>query len=197
MLYNFHESFLQWISQGDTWWAASDLGWVVGHEYICYSPLLNGCTSVLYEGKPVGTPDAGQFFRFVKQTFFHSYLVFSLKLVFNGINGKRECRRKRNNFRKRSLTHTRCIVCCLLTSKYSKNTQKNTGIHSMNHYLFTNILYSLHQCIFAGSWQKIKSKDFSLLQRPYVQLKWQIRRVLKATNTTQEGKYVRQKGFVT
>ena len=48
---------------GDTWWAASDLGWIVGHEYICYSPLLAGLTSVVYEGKPVGTPDAGQFFR--------------------------------------------------------------------------------------------------------------------------------------
>ena len=48
---------------GDTWWAASDLGWVVGHEYICYSPLLAGLTTVLFEGKPVGTPDAGQFFR--------------------------------------------------------------------------------------------------------------------------------------
>ena len=49
---------------GDTWWAASDLGWIVGHEYICYSPLLAGLTSVIYEGKPVGTPDAGQFFRY-------------------------------------------------------------------------------------------------------------------------------------
>lgn len=47
----------------DVWWAASDLGWIVGHEYICYSPLLNGNPSVVYEGKPVGTPDAGQFFR--------------------------------------------------------------------------------------------------------------------------------------
>ena len=51
---------------GDTWWAASDLGWIVGHEYICYSPLLAGLTSVIYEGKPVGTPDAGQFFRYYK-----------------------------------------------------------------------------------------------------------------------------------
>jgi propionyl-CoA synthetase len=53
-------------SQGqekDVWWAASDLGWVVGHSYICYAPLLKGVTSVLYEGKPVGTPDAGQFYR--------------------------------------------------------------------------------------------------------------------------------------
>jgi len=52
-------------SPGDTWWAASDLGWIVGHEYICYSPLLAGNTSILYEGKPVGTPDAAQFFRYV------------------------------------------------------------------------------------------------------------------------------------
>uniref|UniRef100_A0A8U7N197 Acyl-CoA synthetase short-chain family member 3, mitochondrial n=1 Tax=Corvus moneduloides TaxID=1196302 RepID=A0A8U7N197_CORMO len=45
------------------WWAASDLGWVVGHSYICYGPLLHGNTTVLYEGKPVGTPDAGAYFR--------------------------------------------------------------------------------------------------------------------------------------
>lgn len=45
------------------WWAASDLGWVVGHSYICYGPLLHGNSSILYEGKPVGTPDPGAFFR--------------------------------------------------------------------------------------------------------------------------------------
>ncbi len=43
----------------DTWWAASDVGWVVGHSYIVYAPLISGATTVLYEGKPVGTPDAG------------------------------------------------------------------------------------------------------------------------------------------
>ena len=48
---------------GDTYWAASDIGWVVGHSYIVYGPLLRGCTTVLYEGKPVGTPDAGAFWR--------------------------------------------------------------------------------------------------------------------------------------
>lgn len=48
---------------GDTFWAASDVGWVVGHSYICYAPLLNRNASVIYEGKPVGTPDAGQFWR--------------------------------------------------------------------------------------------------------------------------------------
>ncbi len=53
------------IRPGDTWWAASDVGWVVGHSYIVYAPLLVGATSVLYEGKPVGTPDAGAFWRVV------------------------------------------------------------------------------------------------------------------------------------
>ena len=48
---------------GDVYWAASDVGWVVGHSYIVYGPLLLGATTVLYEGKPVGTPDAGAFWR--------------------------------------------------------------------------------------------------------------------------------------
>ena len=48
---------------GDVYWCASDVGWVVGHSYIVYAPLLAGCTTVLYEGKPVGTPDPGAFWR--------------------------------------------------------------------------------------------------------------------------------------
>ncbi len=52
---------------GDVFWAASDVGWVVGHSYICYGPLLAGCTTVVYEGKPVGTPDAGAFWRVVAE----------------------------------------------------------------------------------------------------------------------------------
>ena len=52
---------------GDVFWAASDVGWVVGHSYIVYAPLLTGATTVLYEGKPVGTPDAGAFWRVVAQ----------------------------------------------------------------------------------------------------------------------------------
>ncbi len=55
------------IQPGDTYWAASDIGWVVGHSYIVYAPLLTGCTTVLYEGKPVGTPDAGAFWRVIAQ----------------------------------------------------------------------------------------------------------------------------------
>ncbi len=51
------------VRPGQVFWAASDVGWVVGHSYIVYGPLLTGCTTVLYEGKPVGTPDAGAFWR--------------------------------------------------------------------------------------------------------------------------------------
>jgi len=51
----------------DVWWAASDVGWVVGHSYIVYAPLISGATTVLYEGKPVGTPDAGAFWRVIAE----------------------------------------------------------------------------------------------------------------------------------
>jgi propionyl-CoA synthetase len=51
------------MGAGETFWAASDIGWVVGHSYIVYAPLLRGCTTILYEGKPVGTPDPGAFWR--------------------------------------------------------------------------------------------------------------------------------------
>jgi propionyl-CoA synthetase len=53
------------VRPGEVYWAASDIGWVVGHSYIVYGPLLHGCTTILYEGKPVGTPDAGAFWRVI------------------------------------------------------------------------------------------------------------------------------------
>ncbi|HWD01934.1 MAG TPA: propionyl-CoA synthetase [Amycolatopsis sp.] len=55
------------VHAGDIWWTASDVGWVVGHSYIVYAPLLIGATTVLYEGKPVGTPDAGAFWRVIAE----------------------------------------------------------------------------------------------------------------------------------
>ena len=68
-----HAVALRWSMQhvygvgpGDVFWAASDVGWVVGHSYIVYAPLLAGCTTILYEGKPVGTPDAGAFWRVIR-----------------------------------------------------------------------------------------------------------------------------------
>jgi propionyl-CoA synthetase len=53
------------VDTGDVYWAASDVGWVVGHSYIVYGPLFKGCTTILFEGKPVGTPDAGVFWRVI------------------------------------------------------------------------------------------------------------------------------------
>ena len=55
------------MQPGDVYWAASDIGWVVGHSYIVYAPLFFGCTSILFEGKPVGTPDAGVFWRVISE----------------------------------------------------------------------------------------------------------------------------------
>ena len=55
------------VDPGEVYWAASDVGWVVGHSYIVYAPLFHGCTPVLYEGKPVGTPDAGAFWRLISE----------------------------------------------------------------------------------------------------------------------------------
>jgi propionyl-CoA synthetase len=55
------------VEPGEVYWAASDIGWVVGHSYIVYAPLLQGCTTILYEGKPVGTPDPGAFWRVISQ----------------------------------------------------------------------------------------------------------------------------------
>ncbi|MBO9421270.1 propionyl-CoA synthetase [Labrenzia sp. R4_2] len=55
------------IQPGEVFWAASDVGWVVGHSYIAYAPLLHGCTTIVFEGKPVGTPDAGTFWRVISE----------------------------------------------------------------------------------------------------------------------------------
>lgn len=55
------------VKPGEVYWAASDVGWVVGHSYIVYGPLLHGCTTVIFEGKPVGTPDAGTFWRMISE----------------------------------------------------------------------------------------------------------------------------------
>ena len=60
-------SMIYGIKQDDVYWCASDVGWVVGHSYIVYGPLLLGCTTVMYEGKPVGTPDAGAFWRMIAE----------------------------------------------------------------------------------------------------------------------------------
>src|SRR2546429_6092887 len=55
------------VEPGEVWWCGSDIGWVVGHSYIVYGPLIHGATSIMYEGKPIGTPDAGAFWRVISE----------------------------------------------------------------------------------------------------------------------------------
>ena len=71
------------MSAGDVFWAASDVGWIVGHSYIVYAPLLAGCTSILYEGKPVMTPDAGAFWRVIEE--YKVKAIFSAPTAFRAI----------------------------------------------------------------------------------------------------------------
>ena len=74
------------VDPGDVFWAASDVGWVVGHSYICYAPLIHGNTTVLFEGKPIGTPDAGTFWRVISEHNVRSF--FTAPTAFRAI--KRE-----------------------------------------------------------------------------------------------------------
>ncbi len=71
------------IQPGEVFWAASDVGWVVGHSYIVYAPLISGCTTVLYEGKPVRTPDAGAFWRVISE--YAVKAIFSAPTAFRAI----------------------------------------------------------------------------------------------------------------
>jgi propionyl-CoA synthetase len=74
------------VDPGDVFWAASDVGWVVGHSYICYAPLIHGNTTIVFEGKPVGTPDAGTFWRVISEHKVRSF--FTAPTAFRAI--KRE-----------------------------------------------------------------------------------------------------------
>jgi propionyl-CoA synthetase len=74
------------MGAGEVFWAASDVGWVVGHSYIVYAPLLAGCATVMYEGKPVGTPDAGAFWRVCAQ--------YGVKILFTAPTAIRAIKRE-------------------------------------------------------------------------------------------------------
>ncbi len=71
------------VGPGDVYWAASDVGWVVGHSYIVYGPLFSGCTTILYEGKPVGTPDPGAFWRVISD--YDVKVLFTAPTAFRAI----------------------------------------------------------------------------------------------------------------
>lgn len=77
---------LDWVydtQPGDVYWAASDIGWVVGHSYIVYAPLIQGCTTVLFEGKPIKTPDAGTFWRIIEE--YKVKVLFTAPTAFRAI----------------------------------------------------------------------------------------------------------------
>jgi propionyl-CoA synthetase len=74
------------VDPGEVYWAASDVGWVVGHSYIAYAPLLHGATTILFEGKPVGTPDAGTFWRVIEEHKVET--LFTAPTAFRAIKGQ-------------------------------------------------------------------------------------------------------------
>ncbi|MEL7106677.1 MAG: propionyl-CoA synthetase [Pseudomonadota bacterium] len=80
---NWTMSAIYDCAPGDVYWAASDVGWIVGHSYICYAPLTRGCTTLVYEGKPVGTPDAGAFWRVIEE--YKVKVLFTAPTAFRAI----------------------------------------------------------------------------------------------------------------
>ncbi len=119
------------VEPGEVYWAASDVGWVVGHSYIVYAPLFNGNTTVLYEGKPVGTPDAGAFWRVVSQ---HGVKVlFTAPTAFRAIkredpNGEFIRKYDLSGFRTLFLAGERCDSDTLLWA------QKQLGVPVIDHW---------------------------------------------------------------
>jgi propionyl-CoA synthetase len=133
-----HLVALQWSMQhiygvepGEVFWTASDVGWVVGHSYIVYAPMFNGNTTVLYEGKPVGTPDAGAFWRVVSQ---HGVKVlFTAPTAFRAIkredpNGEFMRKYDLTGFRTLFLAGERCDPDTLLWA------QKQLGVPVIDHW---------------------------------------------------------------
>jgi propionyl-CoA synthetase len=119
------------VEPGEVYWAASDLGWTVGHSYIVYAPLLHGCTTVLYEGKPVGTPDPGAFWRVIDQ---HGVSVFfTAPTAFRAIkkedpDGAHRKRYSMSRFRALFLAGERCDPDTLLWA------EEKLGVPVIDHY---------------------------------------------------------------
>ncbi len=116
---------------GDVFWAASDMGWAVGHSYIVYAPLFHGCTTILYEGKPVGTPDPGAFWRVISQ---HNVKVlFTAPTAFRAIkredpHGHYIRQHNLDNFRYLFLAGERCDPDTLLWA------QNHLGVPVIDHW---------------------------------------------------------------
>ncbi|HXW99415.1 MAG TPA: AMP-binding protein, partial [Methanomicrobiales archaeon] len=119
------------MDPGDVYWAASDIGWVVGHSYIVYAPLFHGCTSVLYEGKPVSTPDPGAFWRVISE---HGVAaLFTAPTAFRAIrredpNGEFIRKYPRSGFRMLFLAGERCDPDTLLWA------ERQLGVPVIDHW---------------------------------------------------------------
>ena len=97
------------VEPGDTYWAASDVGWVVGHSYIVYAPLLYGCTTVLYEGKPIKTPDASSFWRVINE--------YQVKLLFTAPTAFRAIKKEDPEGKLKGLYDTSCLKYLFLAGE--------------------------------------------------------------------------------
>jgi propionyl-CoA synthetase len=123
--------YIYGLEPGEVFWSASDIGWVVGHSYIVYAPLFHGCTTILYEGKPVGTPDPGAFWRVISQ---HGVRVlFTAPTAFRAIkrddpNGEYMKRYDLSGFRYLFLAGERCDPDTLLWA------QAKLGVPVIDHW---------------------------------------------------------------
>lgn len=112
------------VNPGEVYWAASDIGWVVGHSYIVYAPLFHGCTTILFEGKPVGTPDPGAFWRVISQ--YNVSVLFTAPTAFRAIkrddpNGDYIKKYNLSKFRYLFLAGERCDPDTLLWAQAKLN----------------------------------------------------------------------------
>ena len=119
------------IDAGEVFWAASDVGWVVGHSYIVYGPLFKGCTAVLYEGKPVGTPDPGSFWRVISAHGIN--VLFTAPTAFRAIrredpNGDQVHKYDMGSFRTLFLAGERCDPATLFWA------QKHLSVPVIDHW---------------------------------------------------------------
>jgi propionyl-CoA synthetase len=119
------------VGAGEVYWAASDIGWVVGHSYIVYAPLLKGCTTILYEGKPVGTPDPGAFWRVAAQHGVNA--LFTAPTAFRAIKkedpqGRHIAKYDLSRFRTLFLAGERCDPDTLLWA------QEHLGVPVIDHW---------------------------------------------------------------
>ncbi|RPH78353.1 MAG: propionyl-CoA synthetase [Candidatus Rokuibacteriota bacterium] len=128
------------MGAGECYWAASDIGWVVGHSYIVYAPLLKGCTTILYEGKPVGTPDPGAFWRLIAQ---HGVsAMFTAPTAFRAIKkedpqGTHIARHDLRNFRTLFLAGERCDPDTLLWAR------ERLGVPVVDHWWQTETAWAI------------------------------------------------------